>query len=102
MDPAVTTPGEGLAAEIELAAERVAPVVRRTPMEAVERLSAESGARVWFKREDQQAVRSFKIRGAYNLLAQLDAAERSAGVVCASAGNHAQGVAWSCRSLEIP
>lgn len=102
MDSAVTPVGDDLAAEIELAAQRLAGFVRRSPMEPVVRLSSESGAGVWFKREDQQAVRSFKIRGAYNLLSQLGAAERASGVVCASAGNHAQGVASGCRSLGIP
>lgn len=102
MDSVAAPFGDDLAAEIERAAPRLAGVVRRSPMEPVERLSASSGARVWFKREDQQAVRSFKIRGAYHLLSQLNATERATGVVCASAGNHAQGVAFGCRSLGIP
>ena len=56
---------------------------------------------MWLKREDLQVGRSYKLRGAYNLLAQLDAAERAAGAVCASAGNHGQGVAHACRTLGI-
>jgi threonine dehydratase len=56
-------------------------------------------ARVWLKREDLQTVRSYKVRGAYNFIVQLDEATRARGVVCASAGNHAQGVAYACRRL---
>jgi threonine dehydratase len=93
---------DALAAEIERAVDRLADVARRTPLERDERLSELTGAQVWNKREDLQSVRSFKIRGAYNLLAQLDASERDRGVVCASAGNHAQGVAYGCRALGIP
>jgi threonine dehydratase len=88
--------------DVDEAAERLAPVVRRTPLEHNDRLSHRLGTNVWLKREDLQVVRSYKLRGAYNLMAQLDAGERARGVVCASAGNHAQGVAWSCRRLQIP
>jgi hypothetical protein len=56
-------------------------------------------ARVWLKREDLQTVRSYKVRGAYNIIVQLDEETRGRGVVCASAGNHAQGVAYACRRL---
>jgi threonine dehydratase len=56
---------------------------------------------VWLKREDLQVGRSYKLRGAYNLLAQLDDAERAAGAVCASAGNHGQGMAYACAALGI-
>src|SRR6185503_16943465 len=56
---------------------------------------------VWLKREDLQPVRSYKVRGAYNLIAQLGPADRSAGLVCASAGNHAQGVAFACAALGV-
>ena len=73
----------------------------RTPLERNERLSDRTGAEVWLKREDLQVVRSYKLRGAYNLIAQLDDAARAAGVVCASAGNHAQGVAYACRLLGV-
>jgi threonine dehydratase len=83
------------------AAHRLSGVARRTPLEPNERLSAATGARVWLKREDLQVGRSYKLRGAYNLLAQLDAGERAAGAVCASAGNHGQGVAYACRQLGI-
>lgn len=84
---------------VEQAAERLTGVVTRTPLEPNARLSSRLDARVWLKREDQQTVRSYKIRGAYNFIIQLDEATRSRGVVCASAGNHAQGVAYACRRL---
>ncbi|MER6666380.1 threonine ammonia-lyase IlvA [Amycolatopsis japonica] len=84
---------------VEEAAKRLAGVVTRTPLEPNERLSARVDARVWLKREDLQTVRSYKIRGAYNFIVQLDAEHRERGVVCASAGNHAQGVAYACRRL---
>lgn len=83
------------------AAGRIAPAVARTPLESAPRISAEAGARVFLKREDLQSVRSYKIRGAYNVMAQLSDAERERGVVAASAGNHAQGVAFACRSMQV-
>ncbi|MGP9680441.1 pyridoxal-phosphate dependent enzyme [Brachybacterium sp. AOP3-A1-3] len=89
------------AAEVEAAAERLAPVLRRTPLEYSERLSARAGVPVWLKREDLQSVRSYKLRGAHLFLDSLDAQAREAGVVAASAGNHAQGVARACRALGI-
>ena len=70
-------------------------------MEECPRLSAETGTTVLLKREDLQVVRSYKLRGAFNLMSQLTDDERAAGVVCASAGNHAQGVAFACRALDI-
>jgi threonine dehydratase len=90
---------DSVAASVEEAAARLSDVVRRTPLERSERLSALVGAEVWLKREDLQPVRSYKLRGAYNLMAQLD--DTAAGVVCASAGNHAQGVAYACAALGI-
>jgi threonine dehydratase len=89
------------AAAVEAACSRLAGVAARSPLERNPRLSARVGAEVWLKREDLQVVRSYKLRGAYNLMAQLSAAERAAGVVCASAGNHAQGVAYACRALDV-
>jgi threonine dehydratase len=88
-----------VASLVEEAVERLAGVATRTPLERNERLSALVGGEVWLKREDLQPVRSYKLRGAYNLMAQLDDAAN--GVVCASAGNHAQGVAYACAALEI-
>lgn len=87
--------------DIDDAARRIGDVIRCTALQVSERLSEQTGARILLKREDQQDVRSYKIRGAYNLMAQLNSDERSAGVVTASAGNHAQGVAFACRVLGI-
>ncbi len=89
------------AADIDAAAKRIAGVVTPTPLQRSDRLSAATGATVYLKREDLQSVRSYKLRGAYNLLVQLSNAEVAAGVVCSSAGNHAQGFAYACRSLGI-
>ncbi|AUN40425.1 threonine dehydratase [Tsukamurella tyrosinosolvens] len=80
---------------------RLAGVVSVSPLQHCDRLSALTGAKVYLKREDLQVVRSYKIRGAYNLMAQLTDAEKAAGVVAASAGNHAQGVAFACRAMEV-
>jgi len=66
-----------------------------------DRLSLRYGAEIYLKREDLQQVRSYKIRGAYNFVASLPAERLRQGVVCASAGNHAQGVAWTCRTLGV-
>jgi threonine dehydratase len=87
--------------DVDAAAERLAGVVSTTPVERSVRLSERTGAHVWLKREDLQVVRSYKARGAYNLIAQLDAEARAAGVVTASAGNHAQGVAFACAALGV-
>ena len=86
---------------IDIAARRIGDVILASELHQSERLSEQTGATILLKREDQQAVRSYKIRGAYNLMSQLTGDERSAGVVTASAGNHAQGVAFACRSLGI-
>jgi threonine dehydratase len=77
-------------------------VVTRTPLQKNEVLSTKYGCSVYLKREDLQVVRSFKIRGAYNLIKSLPEEQLRGGVVCASAGNHAQGVAYSCNALGIP
>ncbi|MGV9710165.1 threonine ammonia-lyase IlvA [Gordonia sp. NPDC003424] len=84
---------------IEASVPRIADAVARTPLEPAPRLSAAVGAQVYLKREDLQTVRSYKIRGAYNVMAQLSADELGRGVVAASAGNHAQGVAYACRAM---
>ncbi len=86
---------------IEQAAKRLEGVVLPTPLAVSRRLSSEYGAEVYLKREDMQEVRSYKIRGAYNLMGSLTQAQRNRGVVCASAGNHAQGVALSASLLKI-
>ncbi|UDY23375.1 threonine ammonia-lyase IlvA [Nocardioides sp. Kera G14] len=84
-------------AGIAAAAEKT--IARRTALERSERLSERSGAEVFLKREDQQLGRSYKVRGAFQLMSQLSPEELARGVVCASAGNHAQGVAISCARL---
>ncbi len=85
----------------EVLCSRVYDVARETPLEAAPKLSARLQREVLFKREDLQPVFSFKLRGAYNKIAQLSAAEKAAGVITASAGNHAQGVAYSAQKLGI-
>lgn len=87
--------------DVEAAYVRLRGVVRETPLPRSARLSEATGANVWVKREDLQPVRSYKIRGAYNLISQLTPDERERGVVCASAGNHAQGVAYACAHLAM-
>ncbi|MET9384022.1 threonine ammonia-lyase IlvA [Streptomyces sp. NPDC002928] len=86
---------------IEEAARRIDPVVRHTALEENQRLSALLGNRTLLKREDSQVCRSYKVRGAFNLIASLTDDERRRGVVCASAGNHGQGVAFACSRLGI-
>jgi threonine dehydratase len=76
-------------------------VILQTPLQKNLNLSDEFHANILLKREDLQVVRSYKLRGAYNKIAHLSAEELKNGVVCASAGNHAQGVAYSCRKLGI-
>jgi len=85
--------------DFESAYERLKGVVKRTPLEYNAGLSAKYDCKIYLKREDLQIVRSYKLRGAYNMISQLTAEELSRGVVCASAGNHAQGVAFSCNAL---
>jgi threonine dehydratase len=89
------------AADIDEAARRISAVVAPSPLQLSDRLSALTGAQVYLKREDLQTVRSYKLRGAFNLMMQLSAEEAAAGVVCSSAGNHAQGFALACRSMGI-
>jgi len=89
------------AADIDEAAQRISGVVLRSPLQYSERLSEATGATVYLKREDLQPVRSYKLRGAHNLLMQLSDAEKAAGVVCSSAGNHGQGFAMACRSMGV-
>lgn len=76
-------------------------VVIRTPLQLDATLSARYKCNVYLKREDLQVVRSFKIRGAYNMIRSLQPEDLKRGIVCASAGNHAQGVAFSCNALGI-
>jgi threonine dehydratase len=89
------------AVDIDAAADRLKGIALQTPLHRSDRLSALAGADVWLKREDLQPVRSYKIRGAYNLISQLSSEHRAAGVICASAGNHGQGVALACARLGV-
>ena len=77
-------------------------VVEKTPLDFDRYLSEKYGATIYLKRENMQKVRSFKIRGAYYAISQLSDEEKKRGVVCASAGNHAQGVAYTCNEMKIP
>ncbi|GAC1610668.1 MAG: threonine ammonia-lyase IlvA [Mycobacteriales bacterium] len=88
-------------ADIDAAAKRLVGVAEVTPLQRSDRLSTQVGAEVLLKREDLQPVRSYKLRGAFNFLVQADADALAAGVVCASAGNHAQGVALACKQLGV-
>jgi threonine dehydratase len=76
-------------------------VAINTPLMRSYNLSQKYGCNIFLKREDMQSVRSFKIRGAYNKIASLTDKELAHGVICASAGNHAQGVAFACRHLKV-
>ena len=87
--------------KIEQAKINLTEVVLKTPLQLNTNLSEKYQATVYLKREDLQKVRSYKIRGAYNKISHLDATQKSKGIVCASAGNHAQGVAYSCQLLQI-
>ena len=89
------------AADIQAAQARISSVIEPTPLQYCPRLSDQYGANIYLKREDLQDVRSYKIRGAYYGISGLSAEDRAAGVVAASAGNHAQGVAYACRTLGI-
>ena len=86
---------------IEAAAEKLKGIASVTPLTKNARYSKQFGANIYFKREDLQEVRSYKIRGAYNKISSLSATQIENEIVCASAGNHAQGVALSCKILKI-
>ncbi|RAP74471.1 threonine ammonia-lyase IlvA [Paenibacillus montanisoli] len=88
--------------EIAQAQMHIKEVAARTPLQLNRVLSERYGCSVYLKREDLQVVRSFKLRGAYHLIKSLPEERLWRGVVCASAGNHAQGVAYSCHTLGIP
>lgn len=87
--------------DINRAKLRLRDVVKKTPLQLNHRISERYHANVYLKREDLQIVRSYKLRGAYNMINSLSADVLKKGVVCASAGNHAQGFAFSCSELEI-
>ena len=85
----------------EVLTSRVYDVASKTPLERAEKLSHTLGTNVYLKREDMQPVHSFKLRGAYNKMCRLSEAEKKHGVIAASAGNHAQGVALAAQKLGI-
>jgi threonine dehydratase len=86
--------------EIADASARLKNIVHRTPLSFNRNLSAKYHCNVYLKREDLQVVRSYKLRGAYNMMSTLPDEQLKQGVVCASAGNHAQGFAYSCKKLN--
>ncbi len=86
---------------IYVAAERLQGIAAHTPLQENINLSDRYGANIFLKREDLQVVRSYKIRGAYNKMASLSPEALAKGVVCASAGNHAQGLAYACRKMAV-
>ncbi|NRD79508.1 threonine ammonia-lyase IlvA [Bacillus sp. BRMEA1] len=87
--------------DIIIASHNIKDAVSPTPLQYNHLLSEKYGCNVYLKREDMQSVRSFKIRGAYNRIKKLSPVEMENGIICASAGNHAQGVAYSCHQLKI-
>ncbi len=89
------------AADVDAAAGRFAGVIPPSPLQRNERLSARHDLDVWLKREDLNTVRSYKGRGAFNFVSGLSEQQRERGVVCASAGNHGQGVAFACAALGV-
>ncbi|HEX5153303.1 MAG TPA: threonine ammonia-lyase IlvA [Parafilimonas sp.] len=89
------------ALDYKAAAERLKGIANKTPLQYNARLSRRYNCHVYLKREDLQVVRSYKLRGAYNLMKSLPKEQLEKGVVCASAGNHAQGFAYSCNKLNV-
>ncbi|SDX76194.1 L-threonine ammonia-lyase [Lutibacter oricola] len=87
--------------KIYKAQQSIKGVVQATPLMFMKNFSEQYGASIYFKREDVQVVRSYKIRGAYNKIQGLTAKELENGIVCASAGNHGQGVAFACKKLQV-
>src|SRR6185312_6775072 len=87
--------------EILIANQLLKDVVAHTPLQKNEQLSEKYDCHVYVKREDLQHIRSFKLRGAYYKIQSIETEAREKGVVCASAGNHAQGVAYACAHLGI-
>src|SRR5438045_6007314 len=83
------------------AALRLKKIVTKTPLQRSTHLSKKYDCNVFLKREDLQVVRSYKLRGAYNMMSSLPKEQLDRGVVCASAGNHAQGFAFSCKKLGV-
>jgi threonine dehydratase len=97
----VSNPERGWKLDFYAAAKRLSNIVHRTPLTFSQTLSKKYDCQVFLKREDLQIVRSYKLRGAYNMMVTLPAEQLAKGVVCASAGNHAQGFAYSCKKLDV-
>jgi len=95
------SPVRGWGLDFHAATKRLSKIVTRTPLSFNQALSRKYNCRVFLKREDLQIVRSYKLRGAYNMMVSLPADQLAKGVVCASAGNHAQGFAYSCHKLGV-
>ncbi|MDR3584609.1 MAG: threonine ammonia-lyase [Desulfosporosinus sp.] len=93
--------GRDLLEDIIKAGQALKGIITKTPLQRNDILSEKYDCNLYLKREDLQVVRSFKIRGAYNLMQSIPSDQLNNGVVCASAGNHAQGVAYSCKALKI-
>ena len=87
--------------DVKEAKERIGDIVQTTPLQELARFSKKYSSRIFIKREDLQEVRSYKIRGALNLISSSVEKAKEHGIVCASAGNHAQGVALSCKKLKV-
>ncbi|MEM9837387.1 MAG: pyridoxal-phosphate dependent enzyme, partial [Bacteroidota bacterium] len=87
--------------EITRARRRLRGIARHTPLQYNTRLSEKYQAEIYLKREDLQEVRSYKIRGSYNKMSTLTEDQLAKGVVCASAGNHAQGLAYACNAMQV-
>ena len=96
-----TKPYRPTIASVEAAARKLEGISSVTPLISNHQYSKQFDANIHFKREDLQQVRSYKIRGAYNKMSSLTPSQIENGIVCASAGNHAQGVALSCKLLQI-
>ena len=88
--------------KIDDAYSNIKQIISETPLQHSQQLSLKYDANIYLKREDLQIVRSYKIRGAYNFISHMTKEQKESGVVCASAGNHAQGVAYTAKLLSIP
>src|SRR6187551_3133947 len=97
----MVTTTNNLSLDFAGAALRLKKIVTKTPLQRSTHLSKKYDCNVFLKREDLQVVRSYKLRGAYNMMSTLPSDKLQKGVVCASAGNHAQGFAHSCKKLGL-
>ena len=96
----MSTSTQDISLDFTGAALRLKKIVNRTPLQFNHNLSKKYDCNIYLKREDLQVVRSYKLRGAYNMMSSLPKEQLQKGVVCASAGNHAQGFAYSCKKLN--